>query len=163
MILLYTHNYTPQPCNIFSRPKRTCFGLTWGISYTSFSGVFNNPLNRPLDQCSTNSRKTPALYILCVAAKLGIKPEKDHTPPSLLGFHPILHYFDVRLMFNCFFSDNLMDMFFGLNPGEQRLKVICPKHIYLPLFWSSAILVFRRQCGTKKKHKKMKLEDSVDN
>lgn len=118
MILLYTHNYTPQPCNIFSRPKRTCFGLTWGISYTSVCGVFNNPLNRPLDQCSTNSRKTPTLYILCVPAKLGIKPEKDHTPPSLLGFHPILHYFDVRLMFNCFFSDNLMDMFFGLNPGE---------------------------------------------
>lgn len=44
--------------------------------------------------------------------------EKDHTSPSLLGFHPLLHYFDVRLMFNCFFSDNLMDMFFGLNPGE---------------------------------------------
>lgn len=88
------------------------------VFYTSFCGVFNNPLNRPLNQCSTNSRKTPTLYILCVPAKLGIKPEKDHTPPSLLGFHPILHYFDVRLMFNCFFRDNLMDMFFGLNPGE---------------------------------------------
>ena len=73
MILLYTHNYTPQPCNIFSRPKRTCFGLTWGISYTSFSGVFDNPLNRPLDQCSINSRKIPTLYIICIPEKLGWK------------------------------------------------------------------------------------------
>ena len=114
---IHSQLYTTTLQHLF-QVKRTCFGLTWGISYTSFCGVFNNPLNRPLDQCSTNSRKTPTLYILCVPAKLGIKPEKDHTPPSLLGFHPILHYFDVRLMFNCFFSDNLMDMFFGLNPGE---------------------------------------------